>query len=467
MAPSTPKLSDALIRGTKRSHRVTLDAFRIHVNLGDRSQQFDHPGYWSAHDSLRNLVFGAARHRLPDEPLDAFTKVDHSDSPPEPLPPAAEGAVDAKALATLINRGRESNSDALVVLRDGKLVGELYFDKPRAPIEAMSVTKSIVSLAVGKLIDSGKLKSLDEPVSNIYPEWRQGKKRAITVRHLLNHTSGIQAERTTKNEIYPSPDFVQLALAAELVSDPGTKFFYNNKAVSILAGIVQKLSGKRLDRFVGDEIFAPMGITDFGWELDQSGNPHSMSGLSIHALDLAKIGQMLLDEGVWQGKTIISKGWIAQSIAPGQQITPSCGLLWWLDYQSMKVTINDQCVDAWRQAKLEDDFMQRVLPMKGKLYERKAFFAELEGRFGGKQGLETWYDHTWRRGLPDGTPVPDGPLLAFRGDGWLGQAIVVVPKTRIVAVRQMRSPPIDQIDESKIDTMKDLTAHVHALAVGP
>ena len=84
----------------------------------------------------------------------------------------------------------------------------------------MSATKSIVSLAIGRLIDSGKITSLDQPVSDFYPEWKQGRKKLITVRHLLNHTSGIQNPPIT-TEIYASPDFVQLALAAELCRRAG------------------------------------------------------------------------------------------------------------------------------------------------------------------------------------------------------------------------------------------------------
>lgn len=383
--------------------------------------------------------------------------------PENPFPAAAAGAVDAKALEALLARARATSTDAVVVLRDGKLVGEWTFGKPRSAIPTMSVTKSVVSLAVGRLVETGRLKSLDEPVATFYPEWRQGRKRAVTVRHLLNHTSGLQAERTTKNEIDPSPDHVQLALAAELTSDPGAAFFYNNKAVALLSGIVGKASGKPLDRLVAEEIFAPLGITDFSWWHDAAGTPAVSAGLSLHALDLAKIGQMLLDGGTWKGRPVVSKDWIAQSTSPGQPFTPSCGLLWWLDYPAFKLTIDDRCVDAWRQAGLEADFLAKVLPMKGRLFTRQEFFAELEARLGGKAGVERWHDHTWRRGLPDGVQVPDGPLSAFRADGWLGQVLLVVPKARLVAVRQMRAPDWEKTDESKLDAMKDFVSLANAL----
>ena len=206
----------------------------------------------------------------------------------------------------------------MVIIKDGKLVADWDFGQKRQPIEAMSATKSIVSLAIGRLIDAGKIKSVDQPVCDFYPEWKQGRKRSITIRHLLSQTSGLQNLPTTMPEIYPSPDFVQLALAAELSDDPGSKFSYNNKATNLLAGVVKRASGMRMDQYLGKEIFEPLGITDVSWDLDQAGNPHGMAGLDIRAIDLAKIGQMMLDEGSWNGKQILSKEWVRKSIAPAK-----------------------------------------------------------------------------------------------------------------------------------------------------
>ncbi len=133
----------------------------------------------------------------------------------------SEVGIDKAAFERLRERAREADSDAVVIVKDGRLVADRDFGHPRGPIEAMSATKSIVSLAIGKLIDQGKIRSLDQPVHDFYPEWNQGRKKLITVRHLLNHTSGLQSFPIT-TEIYASPDFVQFALAAEVSDDPGT-----------------------------------------------------------------------------------------------------------------------------------------------------------------------------------------------------------------------------------------------------
>src|SRR5690606_32950435 len=169
------------------------------------------------------------------------------------------------ALDAIIQGSERTGTDALVILKDGKVAYKNYFGKSEKPIEAMSATKSIVGLAIGLLIDHGHLKSLDVPVSDIYPEWRQGKKRLITVRHLLDHTSGIQNLANAGVEVETSPDVVHLARAAELDDEPGTKFSYNNKATNLLAGIVEKASGLKLDAFLKKHLFDQIGIGDVSW----------------------------------------------------------------------------------------------------------------------------------------------------------------------------------------------------------
>ena len=161
-----------------------------------------------------------------------------------------------------------SRSDAFLVWQDGVLLVD--YSSPDSPelIESMSVTKSVVALAIGKLLTEGKLSSVDQPVSDFYPEWKQGLKRKITIRHLLSHTSGLQNVPHTREEIYPAPDFVQLALAAELTSEPGQEFSYNNKAVNLLSGLVEKCSGQRLDDYVADHLFNELGIERYEWFRD-------------------------------------------------------------------------------------------------------------------------------------------------------------------------------------------------------
>ncbi len=240
----------------------------------------------------------------------------------------ARDQVDPLALAHLLEAAEESRSSALVVLHDGVLVGSWHDPGGPRRIEAMSVTKSVLSLAVGRLLALGHLDSLDTPVHRFFPEWREGPKAAVTVRHLLNHTSGLDSPMPA-TPIYASGDFVAYALDAQLVREPGTEFRYNNNATNLLAGVIGVAAGVRADRFIADELFRPLGISDFGWSLDPSGNPHGMAGLQIHATDLALLGHLVLQEGIWDGDRILPEGWITESLEPGSELSPRAGLLWW------------------------------------------------------------------------------------------------------------------------------------------
>ncbi len=229
-------------------------------------------------------------------------------------------------LSRLVERGVSTQSDTVLVIQRG----EVLVDRETTSkiLDVFSITKSIVSLSVGILVDEKKIHSIDDPVYLWYPEWDQGAKRDITLRHLLTHTSGLQTEFSFK-ELFEAPDCVQQALDAPLMYKPGTKFLYNNKAINLLSGIVEKVARQRLDLFVRDRIFDPLQIEDFTWEIDKSNHAFGHSGLSLRAKDLAKIGQLILQEGRWKEQTLISKEWLKLSMEPSHRLDPLCGLLWW------------------------------------------------------------------------------------------------------------------------------------------
>ena len=171
--------------------------------------------------------------------------------------------VRAERLARLVADAEARESDALVILQDGKLLGEWLFGKPRSVIQTMSITKSVLSLAVGTLVDAGKL-GLEQPVSTWFPEWEKDERRAVTVGHLLTHSSGLEEGKSTA-PIYASRDFVRFTLKSKLEHPPGTHYEYGNRATNLLVGVIEKSAGMPAEGYVRRAIFEPLEIHQHTW----------------------------------------------------------------------------------------------------------------------------------------------------------------------------------------------------------
>ena len=352
--------------------------------------------------------------------------------------PAALPAPAAEALATIERAGRDSHSDALLVMRDGEILLERHGDDEPGPIELMSATKSVVALGIGLLLADGHLDSLDAPVSTWYPEWRQGRKADITVRMLLDHTSGLQNAPNAGAEIYPAPDVVQLALAAELDSAPGEEFSYNNKATNLLAGVIHKASGKPMHEYLGARLFAPLGIEAGEWHRDEAGNPHAMAGLPLTARDAARIGQLLLEDGrLPDGTRLLPEGFVDTLFAPSAR-SERVGLLWWRVPAWERVTLRDDAAARLAAQGVDKDVITALESLAGRSFD--SVLEALREALGEDYGLR-YANEVAARGLKRADLFDEarGPVVAYEANGYLGQYIVVVPGQRLVAVRQIRS----------------------------
>lgn len=283
------------------------------------------------------------------------------------------------------------------------------------------------------------LDSLDQPVHTIYPQWKQGRKKDITVRMLLNHTSGLQNNPNASVELEPVPTYqvnniIELALAAELTDAPGEKVNYNNKAVALLGGIVETLSGKRFDQFFEEEFHKPMNITDYSWIQDESANPTVHGAFRIKPSDLIKFGELVLNKGIYNGKRIISEAWINESLKQGQAFSPIWGLLWWRLPEYEKRIIDDETWASWENAHLDEAFLKQMEPMKGKLYDTKyAFYNDLEIALG--KDWNQVLNNTLPSTVESSKRIYSNNIVAYYANGFRGNYLVIVPETKIVAVR--------------------------------
>ena len=351
-------------------------------------------------------------------------------------------SINGSVLSKIKERSFETHSDAVIIKQDGKTIYEHFSDKEE-PIYIASAGKSLASLAIGKLIEQKLLDSIDQPIYTVYPEWKQGDKKKITVRMLLNHTSGLQNNPNASVELEPAPDYqveniIKLALAAELSDRPGAAVNYNNKAVALLGGIVQELSGKPFDQFFIDEFYAPMDITDYCWIKDKSGNPTLHGAFLIKPTDLVKFGELVLNNGKYKGKRILDENWIKQSLEQSQEFTPIWGLLWWRLPNYEKRIIDDEIWAQWEKEGVNAAFLEKILPLKNILFESKEdFFAALKKELG----------ENWSQLLNEHIPSNVGwsskkygkDIVAYYANGFRGNFLVVVPESNIVAVRMADS----------------------------
>jgi CubicO group peptidase (beta-lactamase class C family) len=348
--------------------------------------------------------------------------------------------LDRAALERLVADARATDSDDLVIVKDGELVGDWHFKGPRVPIQTMSITKSVLSLLAGTLVDSGKLR-LDQPVSDFYPEWRNGEKSRITVLHLLAHNSGLEESKTAA-PIYASKNFIDFSLRSKLLFEPGTHYEYSNRGANLLSGVIARAAGMPTDRYAAKVLFRPLGIARYEWQKDRAGNVQGLAGLKLLARDLAKMGELVLARGSWQGQRIVSEDWIVESSLTPVAVQPTnkrLALLWWLIPDWTRVTIDQGVVNAWRAAGTDEGFIAKVAPLSGRTFTSvPAFVAALRELFGDEKLVE-WGAATYDRGLPD-AHFEFGPVVGTYASGTLGQYLVVVPRDQLIAVRLRRSP---------------------------
>jgi len=221
--------------------------------------------------------------------------------------------------AELLRENRFVGSLGMLVVKDGKIVWETYLRTPddRDRHHALqSVTKSFTSLAFGIARDEGRFPSLDETVAEIFPAETAGldaERRAITLRHLLTMTSGIDFDNSVFSvEMWvdrPSQP-LRYILEKDRYAKPGVEFRYRDADPQIVAYAIERRVGATERAFLAQRMFVPLGIHDWYWEAGSDGVTHGAHSLHLRPRDLAKVGQLVLDEGKWKGRTIVSREWI-------------------------------------------------------------------------------------------------------------------------------------------------------------
>ena len=247
------------------------------------------------------------------------------------------------------------NIHSLLIARNGNLVYEEYFpgaDGRRGVVEfdketlhdTRSVSKSIASSLIGIAIDQGYIGSVDEPMYQYFPDYTNHlteQKKRVTLEHLLSMTAGFKWDQSgshqselgsanTEAQMENSFDFIDYVLSADMSEEPGERFNYNSGCAILLAGVIRNVSGMHADKFADKYLFGPLGIDRNEWWRTKTGLPQTHAGLRLRPRDMAKIGQLYLNNGRWKGLQILPASWVEESIKP-HFVNDRYGYAWWLD----------------------------------------------------------------------------------------------------------------------------------------
>jgi CubicO group peptidase (beta-lactamase class C family) len=235
--------------------------------------------------------------------------------------PEAQG-MSARELADLVTFGVTNGMDSLLVARHGTIVAEASY-APFAPglrHRMNSSTKSVIGSLVAIAHEEGLIKSLDQPVLDFFPGRTfantDARKKALTVQHLLDMTSGLEwneplsdAPPTSMLETERAADWVQYILDRPMAREPGASFEYNSGNPHVLSAILSKVTGRSAEDYAHDKLFGPLGIDDVLWRRDPQGVSTGGYGLYLQPRGMAKLGQLWLHDGTSDGRRLLPEGW--------------------------------------------------------------------------------------------------------------------------------------------------------------
>ncbi len=249
-----------------------------------------------------------------------------------------EQGLDSQQLAELMDYLQGQNSFTihnLLIIRNGYIVTDAYF-YPFAPAylhDLASATKSFTSSLIGIAIDQGYIESVEQSVLGLFPERTvanlDAKKQAMTVKDLLTMRSGFQCinrpTEVTLSEMWASPDWGQFVLDLPMTAEPGTRYVYCSPNVHLLSAIIKETTRMSALEFAQEHLFGPLGVSDVIWPSDPQGNTLGWGDLKLAPHDMAKLGYLFLNKGLWDGQQVVSPAWVKAATSGS-----SYGYQWWL-----------------------------------------------------------------------------------------------------------------------------------------
>lgn len=279
----------------------------------------------------------------PSSPWFAFNET-YMDADPLDWPtadPASTGLDSARLEEAADAAALSSSAASLLIVHGGELVFERYFNGfgPADANGVHSLSKSVLSVLTGIAIDQGLL-TLDTRVDELLPADLVGEHGDLTVRNLVTMSGGVEVpdpEAAYEWEPGDTTPFVQAVLEWPSVAEPGTEFSYSTGLTMVLAAVLTEAAGMPLCDFAAQNLFGPLGIDIDHWHIEIGGYFAGGDSLFLTPRDIARFGQLVLDDGAYHGDQLVSTAWLADSLSPvwdlGCRARPPTperyGYLWW------------------------------------------------------------------------------------------------------------------------------------------
>ena len=260
--------------------------------------------------------------------------------PSPPLPPSTVSQSESfeTALQRVSVYAQERNSTGLIVVRQGEIVWEEYWQGHNADtvFNAMSMSKTIAGLLVGIAIAEGAIGSIEDPVAQYIPEWRQDQRAEITLKDLLYMQSGLRNERRTDTptsdlvQMYIGSDVARTALNIPSVAPSGEAFDYNNVNTQMLAIVLERATGISYADYLSTRLWQPLGASDASVWLDRpQGMAKAFCCFFAKPRDWVRVGQLLMNQGRVEQTQVVPADWVQQMLRPSPQ-EPTFGIHIWI-----------------------------------------------------------------------------------------------------------------------------------------
>ena len=255
---------------------------------------------------------------------------------------------DIKPTTELEKWHKKTETVAFLIIKNDSLWSESYYDgyDKDSKSNSFSMAKSVVSAALGKAIQQGKIKSLNQLVSDFYPQFKLGKSATMTVGDLSSMASGLNWDEnyyspfSITTRAYFDEDLDAVILSQKASELPGTTYKYLSGNTQLLAMCIQKATGQELSQYVSENFWKPLGAeNDALWQTDhKNGIVKAYCCIASNARDFARFGKLYKQYGKWNGKQILDSTFIATSIHPRFKESPQYGYGWWLaEYQGKQI----------------------------------------------------------------------------------------------------------------------------------